>query len=507
VDLAVSSGNDLFQSDVYDTLVILTYQMLFIILTFGLFLMVNRRLVADLERDIAKRERADEALKQSEEKFYKAFHASPDGILITRASDGRLVEVNEGFCRLTGYSREEALASTTIALSVWADPLDRDRCISALRDKQSIHDYEYDFRTKSGNILNCLYSGEIMYLGNEAHVLSVVRDSTERKRTEAALRRSEADFREVFDSTAHGIFIIDVLEDGKFRIGNSNKAEEIATTIRREDVQGKLLEDAFPADIAQVLHADYSRCLEAGAPIAYEEEINLPAGRRFYHTALAPVRDESGRFYRIIGSTLDITESKQVEELMRLRCACSSLPRRFRLAADAKSTDEICEITNSPIGFFHVVEADQITLLLQAWSTRTLNEFCHAEGQDCTTASTRLASGWIVSTNEDLSSTTIILRCPTARDYPPAMLPSFVSGGTHATGRTRRVHPRGRKQAIQLRRARCRTRLLHCRCGLDNYRAQTPGGRCAPGQRGGRSRQPRQDAVPCEHEPRAAHAA
>ncbi len=133
------------------------------------------------------------------------------------------------------------------------------------------------------------------------------------------LRRDEANFREVFDNTAHGIFIIDVGRDRTFRVGNINKAEEVATAMRREDVIGKSLTEAFPPEIAQALRANYSRCLEAGTAIAYEEEVSLPgAGRRHYLTTLAPVRDESGRLYRIIGSTLEITDRKQKEDALRL---------------------------------------------------------------------------------------------------------------------------------------------------------------------------------------------
>ena len=154
-----------------------------------------------------------------------------------------------------------------------------------------------------------LAGNEVLFLKEEQLLLRAITERIgrviERRQAEAALRQREADFREVFNETAHGIFIIDVLEDGNFRIGNSNKAEEIATSIRRENIQGKLLEDAFPQEIAQTIRANYNRCIEAGTVIAYEEEINLlPAGRRYYHTTLAPVRDETGRFYRIIGSTL-----------------------------------------------------------------------------------------------------------------------------------------------------------------------------------------------------------
>jgi diguanylate cyclase (GGDEF)-like protein/PAS domain S-box-containing protein len=382
VDLSIPSSNDFFHSNTYDTLAVMVYQMLFIALTFNVFLMVNRRLFGDLERDIAIRRKMEEALRESEEKFSKAFHADPDAILISRVGDGRLLEVNDGFCRLTEYSREEALSSSTILLSVWADPKDREACVAALRKDGSVRDFEYDFRTKSGRTLRCLYSGEIIDLGGEAHVVSIVRDITGRKQAEEVLRRSEANFREVFDNTAQGIFIVDVLGGGKFRIGDSNRAEEDTSGVHREDTCGKLLEDAYPAEMAQTLRAYLLRCVETEAPIALEETIDLPSGRRHFHITLAPVRDDTGRIYRIIGSRLDISQRKRIEEILRLRL------NLWEYSADhaagevmQKALDEIGEIIGSPVGFYHFVQEDQKTLSLQAWSTRTLKDFCKAEGR------------------------------------------------------------------------------------------------------------------------------
>jgi diguanylate cyclase (GGDEF)-like protein/PAS domain S-box-containing protein len=187
-DLIVPSGNDFFQSGIYDTLVLMTYQMLSVALTFTLFLMVNRRLMSDLEADIAIRRETEEALRISQENLTKAFHASPDAILITRLRDGRLLDVNDGFCRLMEYLREEALDSSTIQLSLWADPHDRDRMIAALTGEGRVHNSEYEFRKKSGEILHCLVSAETIDLGGEPHILSIVRDISELHRAREILR-------------------------------------------------------------------------------------------------------------------------------------------------------------------------------------------------------------------------------------------------------------------------------------------------------------------------------
>jgi diguanylate cyclase (GGDEF)-like protein/PAS domain S-box-containing protein len=380
-DITTPIGNDFLHSNIYDTLAVLAYQMLFIALTFNVILMVNRRLFIDLDRDITVRRQIETALRESEEKFSKAFHADPDAILISRVSDGRLLEVNEGFSRLTEYSRAEALSSSSILLSLWAQAQDREACLAALRKDGSVHDREYDFRIKPGRILHCLYSGEIINLGGEAHIVSIVRDITGRKQAEEVLRRSEANFREVFDNSAQGIFIIDVLEDGKFRIQDSNPAQEKDSGVRRADVRGKLVEEAFPSEMAKLVRSNYVRCVEGGIPIAVDEEIELPVGRRSIHTTLAPVRDDTGRIYRIIGSTMDISQRKRIEEILRLRLNLWEFAAGHTVdELMQKALDEIEKLTGSPIGFYHFVEEDQKTLSLQAWSTRTLKEFCTAQG-------------------------------------------------------------------------------------------------------------------------------
>jgi diguanylate cyclase (GGDEF)-like protein len=84
----------------------------------------------------------------------------------------------------------------------------------------------------------------------------------------------------------------------------------------------------------------------------------------------------------LAGFTLDITERKQVEEIMQLRLRLNEFAATHPLGElMQKALDEIGHITRSPIGFYHFVEPDQKTLSLQAWSTRTLEEFCHAEGE------------------------------------------------------------------------------------------------------------------------------
>ena len=143
------------------------------------------------------REKAEEALRLSEEKFFKAFHATPDAIVITRVIDNRLIDVNEVFVRRTGYSREEAVGRTSLDFNLWAGPQNRERYFTTLREKGSVREQEAQFRMKSGEILDGLVSGETFRIGDEMHILTIIRDVTQRKQTEEELEKYRENLEEL----------------------------------------------------------------------------------------------------------------------------------------------------------------------------------------------------------------------------------------------------------------------------------------------------------------------
>lgn len=104
-------------------------------------------------RDITQQQRSEAALKASEEKFAKAFHSSPDAISITERDTGRYVEVNDGFCRLTGYRAEEAIGLTLYQIGIWADENQRAALLAELQIKGRIHHLEMLWHNKRGEVL------------------------------------------------------------------------------------------------------------------------------------------------------------------------------------------------------------------------------------------------------------------------------------------------------------------------------------------------------------------
>ena len=146
--------------------------------------------VQGMARDITERRRAEQALRESEERFAKAFNASPLVLTISSLATGRLIAVNETFINLSGYSREEAIGKTTAELGLWGKLRDREEELKAVREVGQVRNVEYVFKKRTGEELVGLLSAERIEIGGEPSALTVIQDITDRKRAEEAREQS-----------------------------------------------------------------------------------------------------------------------------------------------------------------------------------------------------------------------------------------------------------------------------------------------------------------------------
>ena len=168
--LTPQADNDFFKSDLFQTLFIIFYQLLLILLSYSLILMVNSRLLNEIQ--------------SQEEKFSKAFHSTPYAITLTRLSDGRILEVNDGFVNITGYHYDEVVGKTTADLRLWANEEERVAVADELSRNKRAKETEYEFKKKTGETRIGLFSSEIVMINDHPHVLSIIIDITERKQLE-----------------------------------------------------------------------------------------------------------------------------------------------------------------------------------------------------------------------------------------------------------------------------------------------------------------------------------
>jgi len=266
--------------------------------------------------------RSEDALRNSEERFTFAMDATADGLW-----DWDVVAdscyFSPGYYRMLGYDPDEFPPSSAFWLTL-LHPDDRDRAFAAnidcVENKVESFEVEFRMREKTGGWRWILGRGKAVSRDENGRALRLVGthvDITERKIAEECLRESEKRYREVFDNSYDGIFLIEVMEDRRFKLLDINATEARLIGIPVSEARGKCLDEILPSEMVMILEANYRRCVESGGTLSYEEEIDFAAGSTDFHTTLIPLRDERGRIYRIVGISHDLTKRKMAEEKVR----------------------------------------------------------------------------------------------------------------------------------------------------------------------------------------------
>jgi PAS domain S-box-containing protein len=302
-----------------------------------------RARIAALEDELRTlRKQAAQSLASAEEsdkRFAILFESSPVAIALARLSDNVLVDFNAAMMELTGYQRKEIAGKSAIDLNLYASPEARTQLLDELERNGKVANLELRIRRKSGEILDLLYSGALISLGDRSHLLSMAVDITERNRLDAALKASEEKLRrhkdnletEVQERTKelreqealleHILANIPAAVFWKDRASvflgcnaqfacdaGLGKAEEIVGKTDYDLTWTKQQSDYFRTCDRQVM--------ESGRPMFAIEESQLQADgtEATLLTNKVPLKDAGGRIVGLLGAYMDITERKQVEE-------------------------------------------------------------------------------------------------------------------------------------------------------------------------------------------------
>jgi PAS domain S-box-containing protein len=266
-------------------------------------------------------------LRLSEEKFVKAFRSSPNPITITRLKDGCHIEINEAFCQTIGYSAAEILGRTALELNLWVSKEARRQLFEMLKEEGIVRNYEFDFRTKAGEVRTGLLSAEIIDIHGETCVISVSQDFSDRKLAEEKLRASEASLAAAQRIARVGNWECDlsanttVWSEELFRIFGIDSSQppptlaEFPQYIHPDDREGwKTTTNAAIAS-GNSYTLEY-RILRPSPTIAAD---NLPAkiseggAIRYIEARAEPAVDSAGKVTKIFTTLMDITPRKLAE--------------------------------------------------------------------------------------------------------------------------------------------------------------------------------------------------
>lgn len=299
--------------------------------------------------DITERKKMEKNLRESEERFRKAFATNPDAINITRLSDGKYISANNGFTQIFGYTEEEVLGKTSLEINMWHHPEDRKEFVSRFSENGSVQNFEAKLVTKQGELRDTLVSSTIIELENTPYILSTTRDITERKKTEEALRESEERLRDIIFSSADWIWEVD--ENGRYTY-SSQKGNELFDT-NQQEIIGKTPFDFMPEEEAKKIAAVFFEIAANKAPITDLENWNIGKdGKRIcLLTNGLPIIDHEGRLKGYRGVDKDITERKLAEQELIKAKEKAEESDRLKSAFLANMSHEIRTPLNSIIGF------------------------------------------------------------------------------------------------------------------------------------------------------------
>lgn len=268
-----------------------------------------------LNLDITERKQTEEKLKNSEEKFRKAFITSPDSININRLKDGLYVDVNNGFSKIMGYTEDEIIGKTSVETNIWTDLSDRNKLVAGLQANGFVENLEAKFRAKGGEIKDGLMSATAIELNGEPHILSIVRDITERKQAEKKLNEVHRRLDDSIENMSDAFVFLD--RNWCYTIMNKKAGEIFGRN--PVDMIGKHIWTEFPEGIGQPFQLNYEKAMNEKVFIRMEEY--YPPYDKWFENRINPTDDGIAIFFT------DITERKKTEEkIWKLSTAVEQSP-------------------------------------------------------------------------------------------------------------------------------------------------------------------------------------
>lgn len=265
-------------------------------------------------RDVSKRKTAETGLRESELRYRTLFEESRDAIYLID-QDGRVIDVSPAGVELSGYTRDELLAMH--AFQIYAHVPDREKFLEEVLKRGFVRDYEVKLKKKNGTILDCLITSTVRRDADGAMVgfQGVIRDVTDRKRAEAALRESEEHYRLLIETSPDAIILTDLAVR---RLMANLRTAELFGFARVEDMP---LDNAFgsiaPEDQERV-QKGIQELLETGQVRNLQINLLKKDGTPFIAEVSGRlVRDLDGRPAAFLSIVRDITVRKRAETALR----------------------------------------------------------------------------------------------------------------------------------------------------------------------------------------------
>ncbi len=265
--------------------------------------------------DITDRKISEQHLKESEKKFRIAFDTSPDSITLTKMSDNTIIEVNKSFCRITGYSKEEAIGKTTEELNLWKDFSVRKYIVNKILIEGSVNNIEVEFNKKDGTIITGLYSANILQIKGEIILLAVVKNISEYKSAQKNILENEKKYKSIFELSPEVIVLLNmrgIITDA------NNKITEILGYSKKEIIGKHFLKLPLHPETEKVAKEKYRSRLKGTEILSYDLKFYTKSGKIVIGNVRSTLlTNENKRDEQILLMIEDVTEKRIAEEKLK----------------------------------------------------------------------------------------------------------------------------------------------------------------------------------------------
>ncbi len=294
---------DYFQSGAFEAVTMIGFAMLTVLLTISIAIMLSNNLLRDIRAE--------------EEKFSTVFLTTPNAIILSSYPDGRMLEVNNKFVELSGFTASEVKGKLPAEVNLWANESERQEVVRELQETGIISRKECTFRRKSNDFITVLLSTKVISVKNGMMYVTSINDITERKKLQEQIRHERNLLRTLVDNLPDPVSIKD--SEGKYLLNNKAHLHVLGADTQ-EEVFGKSSFDFFPHEDAAIYVADDSIVLNTGKVILDKVEFakHLETGFPYWHmTSKIPIKDDSGKAFQVLTISHDITERKRAEDILK----------------------------------------------------------------------------------------------------------------------------------------------------------------------------------------------
>ena len=266
-----------------------------------------------LVEDISERQRAEEALRESEERYRAVIEATDTGYVVIDER-GRVINANMNYAHISGHASVDEIIGREVV--DWTAPYDLERNrneVSNCFKNGSIKNLEIDYQHTDGKIIPVEINANVVQTKEGKAVVTLCRDITERKRAEEALAASEERYRILAEASHDMIFIIG--EEGNVEYVNEFGSHQFG--LQPELIIGMKMKSLFPSEAAERQLKSLSQVMASGKPAYIEAPSGFPSGERWLGTWLVALRDRSGRITSVMGVSRDITDRIRVDQALK----------------------------------------------------------------------------------------------------------------------------------------------------------------------------------------------